>query len=318
MSTKRGPRSAEERVSGLLRMLPWLMQREHVSIAEMAQQFSISEADLIEDLEMTAMCGVPPYSPYELTEIMIDEGTIFIGPNKHFDRSLELSASEAFGLSLLATAAEELPGFSRGKDLKNALKKLRKVLGEGIIDVDAESPEFLDVITEAAASGERLRISYWTPARNEESERVITVRMVFTDRGRWYITADDDLSGDSRHFRVDRIRSIEKTGEFASVSTIAAEVPVWFADAQDNIVVSAHVSPAASWVIETYPCTVVEEHADGSFDISIVANSAHWLGRLLLRAGGGVVVTAPANMVDVYAQVAADVLVRYRSSSSDT
>jgi proteasome accessory factor C len=318
MSTKRGPRSAEERVSGLLRMLPWLMQREHVSIAEMAQQFSISEADLIEDLEMTAMCGVPPYSPYELTEIMIDEGTIFIGPNKHFDRSLELSASEAFGLSLLATAAEELPGFSRGKDLKNALKKLRKVLGEGIIDVDAESPEFLDVITEAAASGERLRISYWTPARNEESERVITVRMVFTDRGRWYITADDDLSGDSRHFRVDRIRSIEKTGEFASVSTIAAEVPVWFADAQDNIVVSAHVSPAASWVIETYPCTVVEEHADGSFDISIVANSAHWLGRLLLRAGGGVVVTAPANMVEVYAQVAADVLVRYRSSSSDT
>jgi proteasome accessory factor C len=318
MSTKRGPRSAEERVSGLLRMLPWLMQREHVSIAEMAQQFSISEADLIEDLEMTAMCGVPPYSPYELTEIMIDEGTIFIGPNKHFDRSLELSASEAFGLSLLATAAEELPGFSRGKDLKNALKKLRKVLGEGIIDVDAESPEFLDVITEAAASGERLRISYWTPARNEESERVITVRMVFTDRGRWYITADDDLSGDSRHFRVDRIRSIEKTGEFASVSTIAAEVPVWFADAQDNIVVSAHVSPAASWVIETYPCTVVEEHADGSFDISIVANSAHWLGRLLLRAGGGVVVTAPASMVDVYAQVAADVLVRYRSSSSDT
>ena len=318
MSTKRGPRSAEERVSGLLRMLPWLMQREHVSIAEMAQQFSISEADLIEDLEMTAMCGVPPYSPYELTEIMIDEGTIFIGPNKHFDRSLELSASEAFGLSLLATAAEELPGFSRGKDLKNALKKLRKVLGEGIIDVDAESPEFLDVITEAAASGERLRISYWTPARNEESERVITVRMVFTDRGRWYITADDDLSGDSRHFRVDRIRSIEKTGDFASVSTIAAEVPVWFADAQDNIVVSAHVSPAASWVIETYPCTVVEEHADGSFDISIVANSAHWLGRLLLRAGGGVVVTAPANMVDVYAQVAADVLVRYRSSSSDT
>jgi proteasome accessory factor C len=142
--------------------------------------------------------------------------------------------------------------------------------------------------------------------------------MVFTDRGRWYITADDDLSGDSRHFRVDRIRSIEKTGEYAAVSTIAAEVPVWFADAQDNIVVSAHVSPAASWVIETYPCKVLEEHADGSFDISIVANSAHWLGRLLLRAGGGVVVTAPASMVDVYAQVAADVLVRYRSSNSDT
>jgi len=318
MSTKRGPRSAEDRVSGLLRMLPWLMQREHVSIAEMAQQFSISEADLIEDLEMTAMCGVPPYSPYELTEIMIDEGTIYIGPNKHFDRSLELTASEAFGLSLLATAAEELPGFSRGKDLKNALKKLRKVLGEGLIDVDAESPEFLEAITEAAASGERLRISYWTPARNEESERVITVRMVFTDRGRWYVTADDDLSGDSRHFRIDRIRSIARTGEFVPVSSIAAEVPVWFADAKDKVVVSAHVAPSASWVIETYPCAVVEEHADGSFDINIVANSAHWLGRLLLRAEGGVVVTAPPEMVDLQSRVANDVLARYRASNAGT
>ena len=57
MSAKRGPRSSEVRVSGLLRMLPWLMKQERVSVAKMAQQFSISESDLIEDLEMAAMCG---------------------------------------------------------------------------------------------------------------------------------------------------------------------------------------------------------------------------------------------------------------------
>ncbi|CAB4605984.1 unannotated protein [freshwater metagenome] len=315
MSAKRGPRSAEQRVEGLLRMLPWLMQRKHVSIADMSAQFSISESDLIEDLEMAAMCGMPPYSPYELTEIMIDEGEIYVGLNKHFDRSLELSASEAFGLSLLATAAEELPGFTRGKDLKNALKKLRKILGEGLIDVDAESPEFLQTVSDAATSGERLRIQYWTPARNEVSDRTITVRMVFTDRGHWYITADDDASGESRHFRVDRIRSVTPTGEFVAVSTSAVHIPEWFADAEDKVVVTADVAPSAAWVVETYPCTVLEERPDGSYRINLVANSLHWLGRLLLRAEGGVTISAPIELSQLQSRVANDVLARYRSNN---
>ena len=107
MSAKRGPRSSEVRVSGLLRMLPWLMKQERVSVAKMAKQFSISESDLIEDLEMAAMCGVPPYTPFELTDVYIDDGYIFVGANKRFERSLELTSAEAFGLSLMATAARE-------------------------------------------------------------------------------------------------------------------------------------------------------------------------------------------------------------------
>jgi proteasome accessory factor C len=161
MSAKRGPRSSEERVSGLLRMLPWLMKQERVSVAKMAKQFSMSESDLIEDIEMASMCGVPPYTPFELTDIYIDEGYIFVGLNKRFERSLELTSSEAFGLNLMAAAAKELPGFTRGKDLKSAVKKLRKVLGDDVVDVDIESPMFLSVVTDAASSGQRLRMTYW-------------------------------------------------------------------------------------------------------------------------------------------------------------
>jgi predicted DNA-binding transcriptional regulator YafY len=208
-------------------MLPWLMQRKRVAIADMAKQFNMSESDLIEDIELASMCGLPPYSPYELTEVYIDEDYILVGPNKYFERRLELTSSEAFGLSLLAAAAEEMPGFTRGKELKSALKKLRKILGEGIVDVDVESPQFLNEVTEASQSGERLRVTYWTPARNEESERLVTVRSVFTDRGHWYIAADDDASGDRRHFRVDRIRKVEATGIFVAVATEPVQVPVF-------------------------------------------------------------------------------------------
>jgi len=113
----------------LLRMLPWLMERERISIADMARQFSMSEEDLIEDIEMASMCGVPPYTPLELADLYIDEGYIHVGVNKQFDRRLELTASEAFGLTLLATAARDLPGFTRGRELRSAQRKIVTGIG---------------------------------------------------------------------------------------------------------------------------------------------------------------------------------------------
>ena len=315
MSGRRGPRRAEDRVKGLLVMLPWLMKRKKVAISDMARQFNISESDLIEDLELAAMCGMPPYTPLELTEVYIDEGFVHVGVNKHFERRLELTPSEAFGLSLLAAAAEDIPGFSKRRELKSAVKKLRKVLGEGIVDVDNESPAFLDDVTTAAASGERLTITYWTPADNSEKVRTVTVRSVFTDRGHWYITADDDLSGSQRHFRVDRIRNVVRTGEHVPVVAHEVQVPEWFADADGKITAVLEIAPHAAWVVETYPCTVLEERVDGSYRIEIVANSEHWLGRLLLRAEGAATVVAPGDEVNLLRRTAGDVLARYENSS---
>jgi len=317
MSARRGPRRAEDRVKGLLVMLPWLMQRKSVSIVDMARQFNVSEADLIDDLELAAMCGTPPYTPLELTEVYIDEGIIYVGRNKHFERRLELSSSEAFGLSLLAAAAEDIPGFKKRKELTSAVDKLRKILGEGIVDIDTESPAFLQSVTDAAASGERLTITYWTPADNVEKLRTVTVRSVFTDRGHWYITADDDLSGSQRHFRVDRIRQVVPTGEFVPVEPVDNQVPAWFADATDKTKVVLEVSPAAAWAVETYPCTVLDERQDGSFRIEMVVNSEHWLGRLLLRAEGNITVVSPDSAVDMLQRTAVDVLGRYANKSGN-
>ena len=47
----RGPRSAEDRVKGLLVMLPWLVQeRRAVPLIEMAENFGMSVQHLVKDL----------------------------------------------------------------------------------------------------------------------------------------------------------------------------------------------------------------------------------------------------------------------------
>ena len=318
MSGKRGPRSSSDRVRGLLVMLPWLMQRKQVSVAEMAKQFDITEEDLVADLEMAAMCGIPPYTPLELTEFYIDDGIIEVGVNKYFEQRLELTSAEAFGLSLLAEAASEIPEFKSSKHLETAVKKLRKILGSEIVDVDIEAPEFLQEITDASVTGERLRITYWTPAKNIESERTIVVRSVFVDKGHWYITADDEATGESRHFRIDRVRAVSGTKQFVAVRSTSPDIPEWFADGVNALTVIAEVSSAASWVVETYPCTVLEERADGTMQISMVANSEHWLSRLMLRAEGEVRIVSPSNLVDIGQRAAQSVLERYVASSSSS
>lgn len=315
---RRGPRSAAQRLRGLLVMLPWLMQREKVRISDMARQFGMSEADLVDDLELASMCGVPPYTPFDLADLWIDGEFINVGPNKQFEQRLRLSAHEAFTLSVLASAADDIPGFSQGDHLQSALRKLQQVLGENMVDVETESPEFLEAVTAAAESGEMLNIVYWTPARNEESQRSVVVRSVFSDKGNWYMSADDDASGERRHFRVDRIRTLEPTGQFSVVTREPVDIPQWFSDAPHSEVVTARVAPHAAWIVEAYPCRSIVENADGSFDIEMAVSSEHWLSRIVLRAGDGITISSPAHLVDVAERAARQVLARYDNSTASS
>jgi proteasome accessory factor C len=314
--SRRGPRSAIERLRGLLVMLPWLMQRQKVRVADMAAQFSISESDLIEDLELASLCGTPPYTPFDLADLYIENGYIYVGPNKKFEQRLRLRAPEAFTLSVLASAADDIPGFSQGEELQSALEKLRKVLGKNIVDVEVESPPYLDAVTQAATSGELLEIVYWTPSRNEETQRTVAAHSVFSYKGNWYMNADDSSSGERRHFRIDRIRSLTPTGKFVDVVREPVEIPRWFADDSANTIVKARVSAEAAWIIETYPSRSVVENSDGSFDIELPVSSEHWLSRILLRAGSAITVTAPDDFVDLQQRAARQMLARYVPTNS--
>jgi len=315
---RRGPRSAADRLRGLLVMLPWLMQRDTVRIADMAQQFNISESDLVEDLQLASMCGVPPYTPFDLADLWLDDEFINVGPNKQFEQRLRLSAHEAFTLSVLASAADDIPGFSQGEHLQSALHKLQRILGDNMVDVETESPEFLDAVTRAAENGEILSIVYWTPSRNEESQRMVVVRSVFSDKGNWYMSADDSASGERRHFRIDRIRVLQPTGEFSPVSHESVDIPQWFSNAPQTEVVVAHVAPHAAWIVESYPCRSIVENADGSFDVEMAVSSEHWLSRIVLRAGDGVTISSPQHLIDVAQRAAGQVLARYESNTASS
>jgi proteasome accessory factor C len=291
------------------------MERGEVPLPEMAAQFQLSEAELVHELELVAMCGLPPFVD-EMVDVFIDEGTVYAGVPRLFTRPLRLTAPEGFALLAAARVAMQLPGADRDGALARALDKLATVLGPDAVVVDAGAPEVTAVVAAAAERAERLRVAYRSAASDEVSERTITPRRVFADRGHWYVVADDQRTGEERTFRLDRFESCAPTGELDEPREVAAPGgDDWFADA-DLPVARVRLPAAAGWVVERYPTRSVQRDGD-SLIVDLTVADERWLGELLLRVGAGSVVLSPPEWVDLGSRTAAAVLACYRGEGSD-
>ena len=310
-----GPRSASERLRRVLVMLPWLMERGEVPLAEMAARFRLTEEQLVRDLELVAMCGLPPFVD-EMIDVFVDDGIVWAGVPRLFTRPLRLTAPEGFALVAAGRAALELPGADPDGALARALDKVAAVVGDPAVDVELDAPEVADVLRRAARTGTVLRLRYWALSTDQLSERRIAARAVFTDRGHWYVVADDLDAGAERTFRLDRIDALTQTEETVPVREVEPST-TWFGDDDTASDVTLSLTPAAAWVAERYPVRSVEVHADGSSTVVLPVRSERWITRLLLRLGPDATVVQPTEVRTAVAERARALLARYTVTPGD-
>lgn len=321
-----GPRNAQDRLRRLLVMLPWLMEAGEVPLADVAERFGMTEAQVTKDLELVAMCGLPPYVD-EMIDVFVDDGMVFVGVPRLFTRPLALSAPEGFALLAAARLAMELPGADPAGPLARGLSKLTAALGQAGIDtgsdgtsgvaVDLDRPEWTDVLVDAVASGAEVLIDYFSPARDEVTERRVVPRHVFADAGNWYVLADDDRSGERRTFRIDRMERVEATGVTHEPDPDVGAPSAFFVGAELPRA-RVRLMPRAQWIIERYPTDSVEPvmvrnkpAASGAVDVALPVASTRWFDRLLVRLGPDAEVIAPAGAEQGGAALAQRILSNY-------
>ena len=312
MSGRRGPRPTGDRLRRLLVMLPWLMEREEATVAEMMERFQLTENELVKDLELAAMCGLPPYLD-EMVDVFIDEGRVFAGVPRLFTKPLRLTSPEGFALLAAGRAAMQLPGADAGGALARALDKLAVALGDDGVVVDADQPAAGAEIAAAAADNARVLMTYHSLNATEATQRAITPRAVFLDRGHWYVVADDHRSGEERTFRLDRVEACQRTGVIdAPRSVRTATGDQWFVDS-DLPAAVLELGPSARWVAERYPLSESADSTEvpGGLRVKLLVTSEQWLRTLLLRLGPSARVVEPAEWQSLGATAAADLLVRY-------
>jgi proteasome accessory factor C len=300
VTIRRGPRPVNERLRRLLIMLPWLMERGETPVAEVLERFGITERDLVKDLELVAMCGLPPYVD-EMVDVFIDEGVVFTGVPRLFTAQPRLTAPEGLALLLSGRSALQLPGADADGALARALDKVHSALRATGLDVgdsesvviDSAAPDFLAEVTSAARTKTVLSIDYRRAAADDVTERVVVPQTVFADQGHWYLVADDRRSGAERTFRVDRIERCEPTGDIGEPRDVMLPTDRgWFAG-RGLPTVTIDLDASVAWVVERFPTEQIVDRGNGAVRAVLPVASVEWLETLLLRLGAAAHVVEP-------------------------
>lgn len=302
---RRAPAKASERLRRLLVVVPYLVQHPGTAVAEATGLFGVTEAELLDDLNLLFVSGLPPYGPGDLIDVDVQDGRIWIGMADYFARPLRLNRTEALALYLRGTALAGEAALPEAPALASALRKLADGLGPETLGglpqrvgaAGGRPPvEALDALRRAVGGQERLRIEYYAASTAETTTREIDPEEVFFAIGNWYVVAWDHRSGAERLFRADRIRSVEPTGErFEPRGLVGRGRPLYTPDEHD-VGVRLRLAPDARWVAEYYETTEVTELEDGGLEVVLPAGRLEWVARLVLRLGPDAAIVEPEDL----------------------
>jgi proteasome accessory factor C len=308
-----------DRLGRLLAVVPYLLARPGIRVADAAADLGVTEAQLRDDLQLLFLCGLPGYGPGDLIDMVLDEETVTITFDAGISRPLRLTADEALALVVALRALAEVPGMSSGGALERALAKLESAAGDAAaeagrvtVQMDAGG-ERLAVVRGALDRGRALRITYYTAARDATTERVVDPIRVLLVEGRTYLEAWCRSAEAVRRFRLDRIDAATELAEPSAPPVGAGGGDVTggiFQPEPGDPTVTLRLARRARWVTEYYPCESVEEQADGNLLVTLRTGDLGWARRLVLGLGADAEVLAPAELARSVRSVA-DTALKY-------
>lgn len=308
----------------VLAIVPWIVANPGEKVGDVASRFGLTESELLADLGVVYMVGLPPYSPDALVDVQIDdEGRVTILLADFFSRPLRLSPGQ--GLALLASSDGLLsvPGTDPDGALARALTKLGSAIGVGDDDIDVHlgpaEGRMLDQLRDAATAGTEVELTYYSYNRDARTTRAVAPWRVFADSGYWYMHGWCHLAEGERIFRVDRIESLTELERPAAVRPDeAAEGIGNFHPREGDPRITLDLPPESAWVVDSYPCEQVTEGEDGRLTATLVITAVPWLERLLVRLGPSANVVDSVGLEDadqLAARAANRMLERYQPSA---
>ena len=314
--------TATDRLARLLALVPYVVSRKAVGMAETAAAFGVSERQLVDDLNMLWCVELRSPDPYCPIDRSYEGGEIVISEAESIDRPLRLGVDEASALLVALRMLAELPGMGDRSALGRTIAKLEAAAGAAAMPSaqvavqvdDGAGNAVLAQVTTALTGGRRLHLSYYVPGRDEATERdADPMRLVMVD-GRRYLEAFCRSADAVRLFRLDRILALEVLDVAAEVPPQAEPVDVdqgLFRPSPADTRVVLELSTGGRWVAEYYPCDEVTELGDGRLRVSLRTPDTQWVRRLALRLGEDGRVLAPAGLAAEVGQDARAALALY-------
>jgi proteasome accessory factor C len=264
------------------------------------------------------MCGLPGYGPGDLIDMAFDGDRVTITYDAGIDRPLRLTPDEALALVVALRMLAETPGTGNRDAIERALAKIESSAGElGDAPVAVRLPgntEGVERLRGAVVRGRALHLTYYTPARDETSERVVDPMRVLMVGGRAYLEAWCRRAEGTRLFRVDRIDAFDELDELSAPPAQARPHDVSdgvFRPGPELPLVTLRVGRTGRWITEYYPCEGVQRADGDEWVVTMRVTDLGWAQRFLLGLGPGVTVVGPPELVERIRASAATALDAY-------
>ena len=188
--------NAALRAIRLLDLVPYIVAHPGISITELAKEFSISRDEVLKDLNLLFLCGLPGYTPLELIDISFDEESVVIRDPQNLAAPRNLNESEALIARIALAALEEsTPKTSAAYSQIVALReKIAKAFSSSIpasaitFTLDKERAT-LEAIEGAIKQELDLEITYNNVTKDSSSRRSITPISIIAEDKRTLVSA---------------------------------------------------------------------------------------------------------------------------------
>jgi proteasome accessory factor C len=303
---------AKSQVERLLALVPYLRERGGVRIDRVARDFGVTPQQVQEDLNVLWFCGLPGAMPDDLIDVDMDalegEGVVHVENTDFLDRPLRLDVHQAVALIVGLRTLRDVGGARERDAIDRALAKLENAAGDALavvdqvdVQIDGADRQVTDTVSSALQNRHRLRLSYFVPARDENTHRDVDPMRLVMAEGHTYLEAWCHRTEDTRLFRLDRITAADELDVAADPPRQAQPRDLsegLFQPAPDDLLATVDLAAGARWVADYYPHEGTEELPDGGLRVRLRASDPGWLVRLALRLGGQARVVIPSEAAE--------------------
>jgi proteasome accessory factor C len=300
-----------------LALVPYLRQAGAADLAKTAEQFSVSQDQLIKDLNVLWFCGLPQGLPDDLIEVdqdALEQGEIRLSNADFLSRPMRFTPDEAMSLLVALEAVAELADPGSAAAVCSAVGKLSKAQGQSvqvIATAFAGSADIRESLLAAIARKSVVRLTYDAQATSTTSFPEVEPVKLITRDGFAYLQAWSLERAAWRTYRLDRIAAVADTGRDAEERGAPERFDSgWLESRPAAVEVEIEVSPQARWIAEYYPVRSVERSEQG-WVVRLLVADPRWLNGLLLRLGDQVLRVSPQAALTAARQIALDTLAGY-------
>jgi proteasome accessory factor C len=301
--------NAANRALRTMDLIPYILENPGVSITKLAKQFSVTEKQIESDLQLVFMCGLPGYTPYELIDLIFEDGVVSIIDPQVLDKPRRFTKSElvviALGLQLLSElSSSDSTRLSKIKSLSNKITQLGGSNSVIFAPSSSKSP-FVELISKAIANKKSLNMQYQSLVKDEVSIRTIFPHNLYFINGNLYLSAMDLAAKADRVFKVELIKTCEVGND------ISSEV---VNENNSTLEVVLDVQKTYKNFIERNSSiiTAIEEQKN-SFRVHLKLSNLEWLKRSILSNSPGIKVISPSLLAQEVAALATSLLASYQA-----